>query len=115
MRIEPEFFERRSHDRRSCDIAVSCYPLSYNGGPRWDGRIAEFSRGGVRLVVPHWFEEGTIVKIHVEELEGEIPLTFFGRVLHVSPHPAGGWTLGCHLTPAVEEEDLEAMFQECVR
>src|SRR5205085_11678560 len=95
MRFELEAKERRAFERRPCDFFVSCYPLSSSGKVRWTGRITDMSCGGVRMVVPRWFEEGTILKIHVEELDEEIPLTFFGRVLHVSSHSAGGWALGC--------------------
>jgi PilZ domain len=115
MPFETEAKERRVHDRRPCDLFVFCYPLSFSGNVQWSGRIIDMSCGGLRMVVSRWFEEGTILKIHAEGLAEEVPLTMLGRVLHVSPYVDGGWSLGCHVTPNVEEKDLEAMLQECLR
>lgn len=114
MLIAAEARERRAHERHLCDLRVTCYPIGCSGKVRWRGRISDVSCGGVRLAVPRWFEEGTILKLHVEPTADSAPLTLLARVLHVAGNADGGWSLGCHVTPNLDDQDLEAMLQECL-
>jgi hypothetical protein len=63
----------------------------------WLARIADISTIGIGLVL--------------RQLRQKFPAgTLQTRVVHMTPHPEGGWVLGCEFVHPLTEEDVKALL-----
>jgi PilZ domain len=96
--------ERRAYVRHFCEIGALV--------DSWPAQIANISQGGVKIVIPRRFEEGTILKVEVPlGRQGDYTM-LLARVVRINPEPDGSWALGCAFTQLLSEEELQQLLAE---
>ncbi|GIW78236.1 MAG: hypothetical protein KatS3mg105_0043 [Gemmatales bacterium] len=101
--------ERRAWVRYPCDLDSFCQPTIGSDDMRWVARIADISRGGIRLIVERRFEPRTILKVEPECASEDAPASMLAYVVHVTV--AGNrWALGCRLAKELSEKELQALL-----
>jgi hypothetical protein len=107
--LEPN--ERRAWVRFPCDLGSACYPTTSDDHTRWAARMHDVSRGGVGLIVDRRFEPGTILNIQLEGDEQDLPAVLLARVVHITAHKGGKWSLGCRFARELTQKDMEALLR----
>jgi hypothetical protein len=108
----PGRVEERRAVRYPCELEANCGPSRSGGlGLRWPARIRNFSRGGLRLLLPARFEPGTVLAIEVQSNDDVPPVRFLAEVVHVAPLSYGGWSLGCAFTHELTDAEVRALMK----
>ena len=106
--------ERRVRVRYPTDRESMCQP----GEGRldqawWLARLTDISTTGVALVLKQLrqkFPAGTILTVELQNWTGDVSRTLPTRVVHMTPHPEGGWIMGCAFVKPLTEEELKALL-----
>jgi hypothetical protein len=106
--------ERRVRVRYPTDRESMCQP----GEGRldqawWLARLTDISTTGIALVLRQLrqkFPAGTILTVELQNWTGDISRTLPTRVVHMTPHPEGGWIMGCAFVKPLTEEELKALL-----
>ena len=64
----------------------------------WLARITDISTTGIALVLQQLrqkFPAGTLLTVELQNWAGDVSRTLQTRVVHMTPHPEGGWIMGC--------------------
>jgi PilZ domain len=101
----PPKLERRSWERTPTLVRVFCKKHDGKDELSWSACLVDISRGGLRLLSPHKFDETTTISI--ENGDGqESAQSLEALVVRAQPALGGGWCLGCALTKELEEEEM---------
>jgi hypothetical protein len=104
--------ERRSWNRIPVQIVVFCQNVQDEDELCWSARVADISRGGIRLLSPHKFEPAAVIRIgRAEGCEGSLQLVE-ALVVRAERPPGQKWTLGCAFTKELSEPELLAWIDE---
>jgi hypothetical protein len=76
----------------------------------WLARIVDISSTGIGVVLRQRFPAGTMLTIELQNSAGDVSRTLQTRVIHTTPHPDGGWVLGCEFVSPLSEEDLKVLL-----
>ncbi len=106
--------ERRVRVRYPTDRESMCQP----GEGRldqawWLARLTDISTTGIALVLRQLrqkFPAGTILTVELQNWTGDVSRTLPTRVVHMTPHPEGGWIMGCAFVNPLTEEELKALL-----
>ena len=98
--------ERRSWNRVPVQIVVFCQNVQGEDELCWSARVADMSRGGMRLLSPHKFEPATVIRIAKADEESVRLLR--AQVVRACRSPGEKWTLGCSLTKELSEAEMLA-------
>ena len=103
--------ERRAAVRHASDMEASYHPLAVTAvGPSCPAQIWDISLGGLALIVPHSYEEGTVLSVVPEVLPQSLASGLQVRVRYVTPHGDGLWMAGCELLIPLNEDELSALL-----
>ena len=108
----PAADDRRAHVRFPCELDGSCSPIGATRGTQWTGKVKDISRGGLGVVLSRRFELGTLLSLEIQEADGRMSGTLLARVVHVTPHSAGGWLVGCCFVNELGDEEVKALAQD---
>ena len=113
--------ERRAWVRYHCELKIQCASgksrrgttrFNYqNLGKRWQAKVFEISRGGMKLEVACCFKEGAPFHIELDREPGNKPLTIAARVTHVGPNRNGIWTIGCSFCKPLSRGELNILLR----
>ena len=106
----PSFAERRAYVRFPCGQAAFCCADNPRDYIFWTARARDISVSGIRLVVGHRFEPGTLLAVELLTTNQGIARQFPARVLHTTPHTGGGWAIGCEFADPLSEAELAALL-----
>ena len=56
------------------------------------------------------FPAGTLLTVELQNWAGDVSRTLQTRVVHMTPHPEGGWIMGCAFVTPLNEEELKALL-----
>jgi hypothetical protein len=79
----------------------------------WLARITDMSTTGIALVlgqVRQRFPAGTMLTVELQNWSGDTSRTLPTRVIHMTPHPDGGWIMGCAFVNPLSEEELKTFL-----
>jgi eukaryotic-like serine/threonine-protein kinase len=102
--------ERRQAVRHPANLDLSCQLLVRVKEKEWPARAVNVSARGVCLVLGRRFEPGTHLTVQVRTRDGDLARTLVLRVVRVSRQPPKEWTLGCVLTPPLNDPDLKDLL-----
>jgi hypothetical protein len=106
--------DRRSGQRFSCRLDVTCHPLTAARNDPHPAQIRNLSAGGVALTLARRFDTGTLLAVRVETTVPGGSRTLLARVVHATAQPDDGWLLGCALTGELDREELQAFLADRV-
>src|SRR6266849_6517258 len=72
----------------------------------WSARILDISTTGIGVILRQKFPSGTMLTVELQNSAGDVSRTLQTHVVHTTPHPEGGWVLGCAFDNPLTEEDL---------
>jgi c-di-GMP-binding flagellar brake protein YcgR len=100
--------ERRVWVRHPCSLETNVTPANEAEGERIPARVADISRGGIRLIADRAFEPGELLSVDLPSSEGGSS-TMLTCVVHVRTLAEGEWVVGCSFAAELSDEDL-ALF-----
>ncbi len=103
--------ERRAAVRHASIMEASYHPIAVTAvGPSCPARIWDISLGGLALIVPHSYEEGSLLSVVPEVLPQALSPGLMVRVRHVTPHTDGLWMAGCEFVIPLTNDELSALL-----
>ncbi len=109
-RLRPSAPDCRRWVRFPCDVETACYSCDSAPGERRPARILNVSAGGVGLLLPCEFAEGTLLYLDLPGPAGAPASKVLVRVVGVSDHGHRGWFLGCEFADLLTDEELGALL-----
>ncbi|MCI0457262.1 MAG: PilZ domain-containing protein [Gemmataceae bacterium] len=109
-RARPSAPDSRRWVRFPCDVETACYSRDSSPGERRPARILNVSAGGVGLLLPCEFAEGTLLYIDLPAPRDMAPRKVLMRVVRVSDHGHTGWFLGCEFADRISDSELQALL-----
>jgi hypothetical protein len=110
QRVRPEGPDSRRWVRFPCNVETVCYTSETVPGERRPARIVNISPGGLGLLLPCQFTDGTLLRFqtpaHLEQPGREMLV----RVVRVLEQTRGYWFLGCEFAGQLRDEDLWAFL-----
>lgn len=104
--------DRRTRARFPCILRMSFQLVDLGGGACWSAVSQNLSTGGIALVLGRRFEPGTLLTLRLRGQSGGVSYTLLARVVRVTPHPRGGWILGCVFAQKLREEEVQDLVRE---
>jgi c-di-GMP-binding flagellar brake protein YcgR len=108
MEREKKSTDRRKHFRHPVACGVA-FLRTESGEARWEAEITDISRGGVRILSNHWFEENELLKLDLGQ--DEDAFSAIVRVVRVRAETEGKWLLGCRFIPELHAQELHALLR----
>jgi hypothetical protein len=109
-RQAPATGERRVYLRFPCSQAAFCRALQPPNDIFWTARARNVSVAGVRLVLGHPFNPGTLLAVEIintaQSLARELPV----RVVYAHPESAHSWAIGCEFVTRLSDAELFALL-----
>jgi hypothetical protein len=109
-RVRPSGPDARRWVRFPCDVETACYTWDAVPGERRPARILNVSPGGVGLLLPCEFAEGTLLYLDLPGEVGGPVRKVLVRVVRVSDHGHTGWFLGCEFAGRITADELAALL-----
>lgn len=107
QRVRPARQDGRRWLRFPCHVETVCYTSETIPGERRCARILNVSAGGIGLLLPCQFSEGTLLQLEIPSEAARLALI---RVIRVVEHSAGGWFLGCEFADQLGAEELQELL-----
>ncbi len=104
------FSERRVHLRFPCSQAVFCCALNPRDYIFWTARARDISASGMRLVLGHHFDPGTMLAMELLSAAQNVAREFPARVVYATAQAGGSWIIGCQFTNRLNEAELVALL-----
>ena len=102
--------ERRGYVRFPCSQAAFCCAHQPRDYIFWTARARDISASGIRLVLGHRFDPGTLLAVELLSANQGMAREFAARVLHATAQSGGGWTIGCQFADLLSEAELVALL-----
>jgi hypothetical protein len=100
--------ERRVGLRYPASGQTTVQPVNGAGPGRLPARLRNISRGGINLLVDRALEPGALLSVDLPGGEGRPTQAVLACVVHVRPHGAGEWAIGCTFSQELADGDLRA-------
>jgi len=97
--------------RFPCNVETACYAADAAPGERSPARVVNISAGGMGLLLPCEFREGTLLKLDLEATAARAAGVLLLRVVRAIARPAGDWLLGCEFADPLRDEELDALLK----
>jgi len=92
--------------------AIHCQPAGRDDQPFLAAQACDVSLGGIKLVAPHKFERGAILKLRAVNEKTEKSSDFTAEVRYAMPTPEGKWIMGCAFLKELSEKEILAWLEE---
>ena len=102
--------ERRGNVRRPCSHAAFCRAHQPRDDIFWTARARDISTGGIRLVLGHRFEPGTMLAVELLSVDQNTAREVAARVVHAKAEVGSGWSIGCEFANRLSETELAALL-----
>jgi hypothetical protein len=109
-RIRPTAPDARRWVRFPCNVETVCYTSETAPGERRPARILNVSSGGVGLLLPCEFAEGTLLHFELPTGKDSPRRKVLVRVVRALEHGSTGWVLGCEFADRLDEAELERLL-----
>jgi hypothetical protein len=107
----PSSPDQRVATRFPCSQVAFCWKQKPRDYIFWAARAQNISTGGIRLVVGHQFNPGTILSMELMCADQRATWELPARVIYVAPGGAGDWSvIGCQFVNRLSETELVAML-----
>ena len=107
----PSSSDQRVSTRFPCSQVAFCWTQKPRDYIFWAARAQNISAGGIRLIVGHQFDPGTILAVELMCADQTITWELPARVIYVAPLEEGSWNaIGCQFVHRLRETDLVAML-----
>jgi hypothetical protein len=108
--IRAKASDNRRWVRFPCNVETVCYTCDAVPGESRPARVVNISAGGVGLLLPCQFSQGTL--LHFEIPNSSQPLRHgIIRVVRVIEHPPGMWYLGCEFAQQLDDDELRSLLR----
>ncbi len=107
-RVKPDGADGRRWVRFPCNVETVCFGGGTAPGERVNARVVNISAGGIGLLLPCQFEEGTLLHF---ELPGAEARKVLVRVVRALDHANGDWFLGCEFAERLGDDEVRALLQ----
>ena len=108
---EAPSLDQRVATRFPCSQVAFCWKQKPRDYIFWAARAQNISTGGIRLIVGHQFNPGTVLSMELMCADQRITWELPARVVYVGPLSAGGWSvIGCQFVNRLNETELVAML-----
>jgi hypothetical protein len=105
-RVRPASGDARRWVRFPCNVETVCQTCETAPGERHPARILNVSPGGVGLLLPCEFAEGTLLYFELPAEGDQEPRKALVRVIRALQHGTAGWFLGCEFADQLSEREL---------
>jgi hypothetical protein len=95
--------------RFPCNVETVCQTCETAPGERRPARILNVSSGGVGLLLPCEFGEGTLLTFELPPADDQPPRQALVRVIRALEHGSAGWFLGCEFADQLSERELQSL------
>jgi hypothetical protein len=103
--------ERRATIRYPCTSEIFCRLLQVQGGhSAVPARARDISTGGVSLVAPVGFGQGTILHIELQTCADTLSQPLHACVMHATAQPDGQWFIGCAFLDKLSPDQLKGLL-----
>ena len=102
--------ERRDNARRPCGHVAFCRAHQPCDDIFWTALARDISPGGIRLVLGHRFEPGTLLAVELLSADQNTAREIAARVVHAKAELGSGWSIGCEFANRLSETDLAALL-----
>ena len=107
----PSLPDQRVATRFPCSQVAFCWKQKPRDHIFWAARAQNISTGGIRLIVGHQFNPGTVLSLELMCADQRITWELPARVIYVAPRDEGGWSIiGCQFVNRLSETELAAML-----
>jgi hypothetical protein len=106
--VQPIFAKEirsRVQERRAWGLETTCR-LPAPEKRSWPVLVRDLSMGGVGLVLDTYLETGSELIIEIPDSQDHLRV----RIVHATALPGGQWLLGCSLTKALTEKELQQLL-----
>lgn len=107
--------QRRAWIRVPCQVPTTCESATAADDQPWPAMVQNISLGGINFIVGHRFDSGALLKIDLQTCLRQLKGPLLVRVIHVSPHEEGQWSVGCAFAGELGEEGLRAFRAKRMR
>lgn len=97
--------------RFPCNVETVCWTSETAPGERRPARIVNVSPGGIALLLPCDFPQGTLLRFQPPAHPTRLDLDLLVRVVRVEEREPGWWFHGCEFVEMIPEEDLKVLFR----
>src|SRR5262249_29784442 len=94
------------------DVATTCRPAEAGNAASIPTRVRNISRGGVRLLVQHPLDSGTLLSIDFPAIEDCPAYTMLATVLHVTQLGDSEWAAGCAFACELSPDDVHTFVTQ---
>jgi len=109
-KIKPVVDDGRRWVRFPCDIETVCYTCETVPGERLRAQIINVSAGGLGLMIPCEFPQGTLFRLELPTAKSQPARLLLLRVVHCVEQENRGWFLGCEFARQLGDEELHALL-----
>jgi hypothetical protein len=107
----PPTVERRATIRYPCTSEIICRLLqAHDGKSSVPARARDISTGGLSLVVPFGFGQGTILHIELQTRAQSFSRPLHACVMHATAQPDGQWFIGCAFLDKLSPDELKSLL-----
>jgi len=110
-RVRPAGNDSRRWLRFPCNVETVYWTSETVPGEQRPARVINISPGGIGLVLPCTFPQGTLLRFRMPAAAAEPGREMLVRVVRAMEHAAGYWFHGCEFADRLDEEDLRALMR----
>lgn len=110
-RVRPATPDCRRWVRFPCNVETVCYTCQTAPGESRPARVVNVSAGGIGLLLPCDFAEGTLLHFQMPADMSQPGRAMLVRVVRTLPHAKGVWFLGCEFADRLGDEDLRRLLR----
>jgi hypothetical protein len=102
--------ERRGNARLPCGQAAFCRTHQPRDYIFWTAQARDISTAGIRLVLGHRFEPGTMLAVELLSPSQSIAREIEARVVHTTDLGESSWSIGCEFANRLSEAELASLL-----
>jgi hypothetical protein len=107
----PKTRDSRRWVRFPCNVETVCYTCETSPGERRPARILNISPGGIGLLLPCQFNQGTLLNFELPAEANQPARALLVRVARAIQHGTGRWFLGCEFAQGIEDDELRMLLR----
>jgi hypothetical protein len=105
----PKSHERRTAPRFPANPDTVCRVMATDDPAFRPAELHNISASGIKIVLPHRYEAGTILTVQLCHLRSELDLSLLVRVVHVAGRNHGKYSTGCAFLAPLQGHELLAL------